>query len=117
MSFYESLRDNTATKLIKKYGVLTTFKRVARGAYDPASGGTTSTTSTFTAYAVREEITKGNRADGAIQEHDYNLIAEASGGFLVNDVVVVDGSDHTVIRVDEIKPGAVVVAYNLAVKK
>lgn len=118
MSFYENLRDGTANTLITKYGRSFTFTRVTKGTYDPAIGSTTGDTSaTFTSYAVKADFSAYERNDSSIQIDDVRLIALASGGFLVDDFVTIEGEEYRLIKVDPIKPAAVVVAYKLQARK
>lgn len=118
MSFYENLRDNTAAKLIKKYGRQHTFTRVTKGSYDPVSGTTTGDTQTqFTAYAVKEDFSAYERNDSSIQIDDIKLVAEASGSFEVDDQITIESQEYKLVRVNPIKPGAIVVAYELQARK
>lgn len=119
MSFYENLRDNTATKLITKYGRAHTFVRVTEGVYDPTSGTTVGDTeTTFTANAVKDEFSAFERNDSSIQIDDIKLIAEAvSNGFEVDDSITIESQQYKLTRVNPIKPGAVVVAWELQARK
>lgn len=118
MSFYEGLRDNTATKLITKFGRSHTFTRITKGAYDPVTGTSAKTESTFTAYAVKEQFSAYERNNTSIGITDIKFMAEAvSEGFEVGDRVTIEGEEYKVSFVDPIKPASVVVAYNLRVVK
>lgn len=119
MSFYEDLRDNTATALITEFGSLHTFTRVTKGIYDPVSGSSVGDTSaTFTANAVREEISAFERQDSSIKVDDVKLLAEAVGnGFKIDDQVTIDSQEYKLVMVDPIKPGSVVVAWRLQARK
>lgn len=114
---YASLRDNTATRLIKKFGRRHTFTRVSYGAYDPATGTSAETESAFTAYAVKDDFSAFERNDSSIQIDDIKLIAEASGAFEVDDLIDIESQDYRIVRVNPIKPADVVVAYELQVRK
>lgn len=118
MSFdYAGLRDNTANKLIQRFGRLHTFTRVTYGAYNPATGTSAETSTTFTAYAVKDEFSAFERNDGSIRIDDVKMIAEASGSFEVDDCVTIESQEYTLVRVNPIKPGDTVVAYELQVRK
>lgn len=118
MSFYENLRDGTANKLITKYGREFTFTRVTKGAYDPATGNTSGDTSvSFSSTAVKSDFSAYERNDSSIKIDDVRLIALASGAFLVDDFVTIEGEEYRLIRVDPIKPGSIVVAYTLQATK
>lgn len=118
MSFYEGIRDNVATKLIRQYGCLHTFTRITKGAYDPASGSTTGdTSSNFTAYAVKESYSSFERNDSSIQVDDIKLTAEASGGFQVDDQVTIEGQEYKLVMVDPVKPVDIITHYELQARK
>jgi hypothetical protein len=119
MSFdYAGLRDNTATKLIARFGRLHTFTRVTYGAFDPATGTSAETSATFTANAVKEEFSAFERNDSSIQVDDVKFIAEAvSNGFEVDDSITIESQQYKLTRVNPIKPGAVVVAWELQARK
>ena len=119
MTFYTNLRDNTAAKLIKKFGRLHTFTRVTYGAYDPATGTSAETTATFTANAVKDEFSAFERNDSSIQIDDIKLIAEASDliTFEIDDSITIESQEYKLTRVNPIKPGATVVAYELQARK
>lgn len=118
MSVYARL-NNTATRLIANYGRSFTFTRVTQGAYDPITGTAPETSSTFTANAVKDEFSSFERNDSSIQVDDIKLIAESSGSidFKVDDLVEIEGLDYRLLRVNPIKPGASVVAYELQARK
>lgn len=118
MSFYASLRDNTATPLISEFGVSYTFSRTTKGAYDPATGSTSGdSTATFTALAVRDEFSAYERSDSSIQINDIKFICEAvSEGFQVGDHVEIEGIDYQVMRATPIKPANIAVAWELQVR-
>ncbi len=115
---YASLRDNTATRLIMRFGREHTFTRITKGAYDPASGSSSKTESTFIANAVKEEFNAFERQDSSIQIDDIKLIAEAvAEGFEVNDRITIESQEYKLTMADPIKPGPTVVAWNLRARK
>ncbi|MFW0776356.1 MAG: hypothetical protein ACN2B6_01370 [Rickettsiales bacterium] len=119
MSFdYASLRDNTATRLITRFGREHTFTRIIDGDYDPASGTSSQTETTFTANVVKEEFNAFERSDSSVQVDDIKMIAEAAtDGFQVGDLVTVEGLEYSLTMADPIKPGPTVVAWNLRARK
>ena len=118
MSFYQHVRDNTATPLIAKYGRTFNFERVVKGAFDPATGQTIGdTVTTYTADAVKSKWTATERADSSIETNDIKLIAEAAGAYQVDDNVEIEGSSYKLVNVLPIKPGPTVVAYTLQARK
>lgn len=115
MSLYSRLLS-TSTNLIERYGVEYTFTKVTAGAFNPATGTVSSTSSTYTAYCVRDSYSAYERQDGSVQIDDIKLIAEVAA-FAVDDTVSIDSSVYRVVRVSPIKPGATVLAYELQVRK
>ena len=118
MNFYERIRDNTATKLIAKYGSRLTFTRIERGEYDPATGSSPETRTTYTARAVKDSFSVHERNDSSIQIDDIKLLVEAvDEGFRVSDLVSIDSQEYKIVRPNPIKPASTVVAYELQVRK
>lgn len=115
MSLYDRLKSTAAAK-IKKYGAEYEFTRTTFGAVDYSSGTVSSTESTYTAFAVREEFTASERADSSIEVGDIKLLA-AAASYAINDKVVIDGEPYKLVSVKPIKPGSIAVAYELQARK
>lgn len=116
MSIYKRL-NSTANRLIKDYGRSFTFTRITQGEYNAASGEMPETTSTYTANAVKDSYNSFERGDSSIQVNDIKLIAESSGNYNLDDLVLIEDQQYRIIGVDPIKPGATVVAYELQARK
>lgn len=115
---YAGLRDNTASTLIARFGRSHTFTRITKSVYDPASGTSSKTESTFTANAVKEEFNALERQDSSIRVGDVKLLAEAvTEGFEVNDRITIQSQEYKLVMADPIKPGPTVVAWNLRARK
>lgn len=116
MSIYTRLAA-TAVRLIEKYGVEYTFTNVTQGAFDPATGSPASSTSTtYTAHAVRDEYSTFEKNNASVEVDDIKLIAEVAS-YTIDDTVSVDSEVYRVVSVDPIKPGATTVAYMLQLRK
>ena len=116
MAFDYSRLKTKSAKLIKKYGQSFTFTRVSVGDYDPATGTTTNTTSSYSKNACVFDYSDRDRADGVIEQGDRRLLAEGHA-YNVGDTVVIDGDTYTVLNVAPIAPGDTTVAANLQVRK
>jgi hypothetical protein len=102
--------------MIAKFGTQYTFTRVTKGTYDPATGTTTDTSSTYTAYACLFDYSGADRADGSVLQGDRRMLAE-SGTYEVGDTVVVGSETYRIISISDIGPSGTVVASNLQVRK
>lgn len=115
MSIYDRL-NNTATSLITKYGRPLVFTKVTLGAFDPATGTSPETSTTYTANIVKDQFNTFERSDSSIQVDDLKLIGEVAT-YAIDDTVSIESQDYRLVRVDPIKPGPTVVAYELQVRK
>lgn len=116
MSYNYTPLTSSATRMIEKFGTQYTFTRVTKGAYNPATGQTSDTTSTFTGYACLFDYADSDVADGTILQGDRRMLAE-SGAYEVGDTVVVGSDTYRVINISDIGPGGSVVASNLQIRK
>lgn len=106
----------SAARMLTKFGKQYTFTRTAKGAYNPASGTTSDTSSTFTGYGCLFDYSSADRVDGAVLQGDRRLLAEGKG-YQVGDTVAIGSDTWKVISVSEIAPAGTVVAANLQVRK
>lgn len=103
--------------LIQEFGKEYTFTHVEPGTYDPATGTTTGdVTTTFNAYAVRDNFTIADRTDSDIQQDDVKLIAEWAS-YAVDDTVSIDGESYRIINSMKVIPGDTGQIYELQVRK
>lgn len=102
--------------MIAKFGTQYTFTRVTKGAYNPATGQTSDTASTFTGYACLFDYTDSDRADGSVLQGDRRMLADA-GTYEVGDTVLVGSETYRIIAISDIGPGGTVVASNLQIRK
>lgn len=116
MSYNYTPLTQSAGRMIAKFGTQYTFTRVTKGTYDPATGTTTDTSSTFTAYACLFDYSDADRADGSVLQGDRRMLAE-SGTYEVGDTVVVGSETYRIISISDIGPSGTVVASNLQVRK
>lgn len=114
---FDYARIKTKTqKLIKKFGQSYTFTRTTVGAFNPSTGNTSNTTSTYDKQACIFDYSDRDRVDGVILQGDKRLLCEGYD-YAVGDSVVIDGDTYTVLNVSHIAPGDTKVAANLQVRK
>lgn len=117
MSYNYAPLQSTATRLIEKFGRDLTFARQTQGAYNPATGQTSNTGSTFTKKCVVSDFSDmSNTTQGVEVMGDVKLLA-LNGDYVVDDTVTIDGSVYRVVDVKEIKPSETQMYCELRVRK
>ena len=116
MAFNYAQLESTAQKLLQNFGQQLTFTRTAHGTYDPDTGQTTTTESTYQKFGCVFDYTDTERADETIEQGDRRVLAEAHD-YQVNDKVDINGETYRVISVSENRPAANVLIANLQVRK
>lgn len=117
MSYNYVPLQSTATRLIEKFGRDLTFARQTQGAYNPATGQTSNTSSTFTKKCVVSDFSDmSNTTQGLEVMGDVKLLA-LTGDYAVDDTVTIDGSVYRVVDVKEIKPSETQMYCELRVRK
>lgn len=108
----------TAQRLLTKFGKNCILKRVTEGAYDPATG-TSSTTET--SYSIKAYLDQPNRqelAGGLVTTADEVAIFAAQGLAIepaLLDKLTVDGTDRTIKMVSRIWSGELVALWRVGV--
>ena len=116
MSFnYASLKQ-TADRLIQNFGVSYTFTRTTKGTYDPATGTTTDTSTTFTKSGILFDYADRDIGDQTILAGDRRLFAEAHA-YEVGDTLVVDGETYRVVSISANQPASSMLSTNLQIRK
>lgn len=115
MAFNYSPLSTSATTLITKFGKQLTFTRTTKGAYDPNTGQTSDSTSTFDKYCCVFEYADNEITNTTIQQGDRRLLAEPHE-FAINDSVSIDSIDYRIISISENKPAETLLSVNLQVR-
>lgn len=112
MSFYGDLQS-TANELLTEFGQAVTINKKVAGAYDPATGKSTVTTTT--------ETTKGALFDYGSKDIDGQLILQGDKKLLlsqigitdidVNDTVTLGTTTYTVTQVKALNPAGTNVMF------
>lgn len=125
MSFDYGKSAATATRLLAKFGQAVTHNSIAEGAYDVATATVPLTTTAqpgtgvLLEYSVQEAGVM-QAAGTLVQTNDRKLLLSVSGITIPpapNDTAVVAGVTYTVLQVKTLKPAAVVVMYELHLRR
>ena len=116
MTYNYTPLTSSATRLLTKFGAQYTFTRTTKGTYNPVTGKTSDSSSTYTGYACLFNYSDADLTDGTILQGDRRMLAEG-GTYEVGDSVVVGSDTYRVISVSEIAPAGTVVAANLQIRK
>lgn len=131
-SFYENIRDNTAGKLIKKYGMALTLRKITKGAY-AAETGTRQPDSymDYPCFGVIEEYKAYMVANSLVMRGDKKLILSANGLSVIPEIgdqiiapdgiwFIPDGDGSQVSKfnpIETLAPGGITIMYTIQVRK
>lgn len=126
MGFYENLRDNTAGKLIEKFGTTATLRKKTF-IYDVATGVNTPTTADYSINIVKIDQqnkflvdTLGATFSGKDLKGDFFEIIVSRVGLVVEilleDTIIIDTVEHNILKINDLAPGGVGVIYNIALQ-
>lgn len=113
--------QNTAYRLIDKFGANWTHRKLTKNTYNPATNTrTTTATGNTTVRAVRQNY-GSNQVDGqVIKQGDVKLLAEAKSFTVEPDVsdLMLDGSETwQIMDVKPFKPGDTIIYYELQLRQ
>ena len=117
MALATSLRK-TASKLMAKFGGEVTFRRVTTGAYDPATGASTPSTSTTTIRGVLDQVSE-REVNDLIKGTDKKLtIAAADLSFdpSTSDEVTVGGQIMQIIQIKKVEQDNTAIVYEILLR-
>lgn len=120
MTFYTSLQS-TADKLLIDKGQRISLRRVTAGAYNPATGTATQTTTTYTGIPAAVFGFKNMEIDGTlILKGDKKVIMSAKGLTVTptkDDVLSIGGVDHAILNIEHIDPAGTPVIYKIQARR
>lgn len=116
MTFNYSPLLAKAGDLIQKFGQQYTFTRATQGAFNPATGKTSDTSSTYSKYGVLFNYSDAEVGNGTVEQGDRRLLAEAHD-YDIGDTVVVSSKTYRVISVSNIQPAGTNMAVNLQLRR
>lgn len=111
---YDTLA-NKATQLITSFGRQLTFTRVTNSSYDPATGKTANTETTYSKFSCVFDYNEQDRADGTVLQGDKRLLAEPYT-YEVGDKVDVDGKLYEVLSVKFSMPADVILSVTMQIR-
>ena len=115
-TFRYSGTQESAERMIKKFGRKLTFTRLVKGEYAPTLGRTINdTTTTYTAYAVQSNWTTSEKTAGNILDGDIKLIAEVAD-YKKDDNISIDGKPYKIESFEKIQPASDRLLYILQVR-
>lgn len=116
MSFNYTALNKSADRLIQRFGKSYTFTRTKKGTFDPATGKTTDTTSTFTKFACIFNYDESEVNGQSVLQSDRRLLAQPHT-YEVGDTVVINSETFRVVSIQQTQPSDTSVAVNLQVRK
>lgn len=116
MSFNYVPLQQSASRLIQKFGQQLTFTRTTKGAYNPATGTTSDSSSTFSKYACIFDYSNTDTAGLTIEAGDRRLLAEFYD-YEVGDTVSIGNEVYRVISVSANQPASTGLTVNLQVRQ
>ena len=116
MSFSLSLRK-VASGVIKKFGVECTFSHETEDSFDPATGIKSKTTTTFTAYGVKDGYSKEEVNGSTIQSSDIKLVVQVTGDIpVVDDTCTIGAITYRVMAVMDTDPADIDVIFEVQLR-
>tara|TARA_R110000868_G_scaffold309284_1_gene570639 strand:+ start:369 stop:719 length:351 start_codon:yes stop_codon:yes gene_type:complete len=116
MAFNYAKMQTTALSLLTKFGRELTFTRTADGSYNPATGKTSQTTSSFSKYCAVFDYNDRERGGESIQAGDRRIVAEQYA-YQIGDKVSIDSESYRIVSIETTKPSATAVLNNLQIRK
>lgn len=122
MGFYEGIRDNTVTPLVKKFGKQMILRRSSPGVYDATAGEVSGATTTdYRCWGVFKRIDL-KRIDGTLIQRNDKLLMVVMENQTVTpcdstDSIVIGTEVLKIISNDTLAPGGVDIMHNLQVRR
>lgn len=116
MSFDYAPLQKTAQSLLAKFGQELTFTRTAKGTYDPGTGTTSDTVSTFTKNGVLFDYRDADSDGQTILAGDRRLVSEAHD-YEVGDTVSIGSDVYRVVSVSTNQPGDTALVSELQIRR
>lgn len=101
-------------------GFSVTYTSVTPGAYNPATGSSTPSTSTETVIAIEETFSQKELVAGLVQVNDMAIAipaANLTASPKPSDTVTIDSVVWTVVRLRDVKPGSAAVLHSLHLRR
>ena len=108
----------TASRLLTKYGMEITIKRLSGNSINPVTGAVvTGTTTTYTPQGIVQHY-NDNQIDGTrILASDRLVIVDETVEPLTTDTITLSSQDWSIISVKEVKPSTVGIVYFIQARR
>lgn len=109
----------TAKRLLERFGQEVTLVMRSEGAYNTATGSSVITETSITANGVMLDY-KDSEIDGTrVQQGDVRCFMESKADAIPKsgDLVVIDSINWTLVEPKKLKPGPVLVLYDLQLRR
>jgi len=116
MSYDYSGLQSTASELIQRFGRKLTFTRTTDGSYDPDTGTSTTTDTTYEKYACVFDYSDAEIDGTNILVGDRRLLAEQHT-YKIDDMVSIDSESFRIISINENRPSTKLLTVNLQVRR
>jgi len=117
MSFYSDLAK-VSLDLLTRFGQTITRRACTAGAYVPATGTATQTTTDTSRKGAIFDFGPGVTyiRGQLVKATDKQLLVDATGPIIETDHFVVGGTEYTVVTLGEISPAGTPVVYDLHIR-
>lgn len=117
MTFYGGLKSVASSVLADK-GQNLTFSREGDTAFDPKTGISTTTPTSFTGYGASFNYNTKEIDGSLIQNGDIKLLLEATATApITGDQVTIDSIIYRVVNIKTTSPAGEIVVYNLQLRR
>ena len=116
MAFNYAPLASTATKLITNFGQSVTFTRNGSISYDPSSGVSSSSQSTYTANIALFNQIKNEGLETSVAEKEFPASMSSTTAPEISDTATINGESYRIVEVNPVQPGSSVVYYELRLR-
>ncbi|MEQ8252192.1 MAG: hypothetical protein RIB41_13210 [Oceanibaculum nanhaiense] len=118
MGFYDRMAQS-ALRLIAEKGASLTYRRLVQG-FDPLTGATVTASTDYGVTGVVQEASPGPLDNAMVRRGDRLVLVAAGALPLVPEagsVLLLEGSEWSIVHVGAIKPGDTAIAWRLQVRR
>jgi len=114
VSFYDNLAA-TVRRLLTQFGTDATLTRTTTGAYDPATGTASTSTSTYTAKAARFDYAQRDIDGTLVRDGDQRIYLDVQDMVMpqTGDTITMGGRTWSVVTARSIDPALTAVLYEV----
>lgn len=116
MTFYNEMAA-TALELLAKFGAPVTLQRVTIGAYDPATGSASNSTSNLTTTGIVRSYASKQIDGERVKVGDKEVVLSNEQAPLLSDKILVGSVPWSIVNIREVNPAGTVLVYFVQVRK